>query len=251
MPTVLERSPGHACERLIQGGIRTDLRIDVPASAMTMRAQSDKAASRILKTAVLLLVVTIHAMLLLVALRWVTRAGMRSEESLVFLALPDPARTPAQTASARSPPRKKPLASRDKQLVTIPTPAQPSTAEKLPAPIDWNAEADSAVRQQAQLAMAAQPRALDKHGAGADLNGGLGPDRGNKPEFGWDRSHTHRVESLEGGGILIHINDRCIVVLIPFPIAFCGIGKIPPRGDLLDHMHDAPQLDGNSKNTAP
>jgi hypothetical protein len=46
------------------------------------------------------------------------------------------------------------------------------------------------------------------------------------------------VEPIEGGGLLIHINDRCVVVLIPFPLAFCGIGKIPVRGDLFDHMHE-------------
>jgi hypothetical protein len=101
------------------------------------------------------------------------------------------------------------------------------------------------------LASATPPRALDKHGVGADLNGGLGPDREGKPEFGWDRSHTHRVESLEDGGLLIHLNDRCVLVLMPFPLPFCGIGKIQARGDLLERMHDEPQADGNQKNIAP
>jgi len=176
---------------------------------------------------------------------------MRSEEPLTFLALPDSAQVPAPASSVATLPRKKPVAPRDTQIVTIPPPAQPPAADNPPAPIDWRREAELASKQQAELARATPPRALDKHGAGADFNGGLGPDREGKSEFGWDRSHTHRVESLEGGGLLIHINDRCVVVLIPFPLPFCGIGKIPVRGDLLDHMHDEPQADGNQKNIAP
>jgi hypothetical protein len=222
-----------------------------------MDARSNGTGSRIDRTAILALVVAIHAALLLLGARWVTRVDMHGEESLVFLALPDPVRAPAPKESAAALPRNKPAAPRDTQLVTIPTPdtiptpAQQSAEVKPPAPIDWNAEADLAIRQQAQLALAAAPRALDKHAAGADLNGGLGPDQKQKPEFAWDRSHTHRVESLEGGRILIHINDRCALLLFPLPFASCGIGKIPVRGDLFDHLHDAPQADGNSKNIAP
>jgi hypothetical protein len=192
----------------------------------------------------------IHAALLLIAMRWVTRADIRREDPLVFLALPDPVRVRAPTESVPTLQRKKPLAPHDTQLVTIPTPARQSTADSPPALIDWRAEADLAIKQRAELAMAPTPRALDQHGAGADLNGGLGPDRKQQAEFGWDHSHTHRVEVMEGGGILIHINDRCALVLFPLPFGGCGIGKIPVRGDLFDHMH-APALDGSPKNTAP
>jgi hypothetical protein len=217
----------------------------------TMHEQSPRAASRIQRPAVLLLVAAIHAALLLVAARWVIRVDTRREEPLVFLALPEHAQVLAPGASEAALLRKKPVAPHDTQLITIPPPAQQPAAENPPAPIDWSNEAELAIKQQAELAMATPPRALDKHGAGADFNGGLSPDRGGKPEFGWDRSHTHRVESLEGGGLLIHINDRCVVVLIPFPLPFCGIGKIPVRGDLLDHMHDEPQAQGNPENIAP
>lgn len=192
----------------------------------------------------------IHAVLLLIAMRWVTRADIRREQPLVFLALPDPVRARAPTESVPAQQRKKPLAPHDTQLVTIPTPARQATADTPPALIDWHAEADLAIKQRADLAMAPAPRALDQHGAGADLNGGLGPDRKQKAEFGWDHSHTHRVEAIEGGGILIHINDHCVLVLFPLPFGGCGIGKIPVRGDLFDHMH-APELDGSPKNTAP
>jgi hypothetical protein len=205
----------------------------------------------VLRPAVLLLVVAIHAALLLLASRRVTRVDMRSEEPLTFLALPDHAQVPPPAASVAAMPRKKPVAPHDTQIVAIPQPAQPSAADNPTAPIDWSREAALAIKQQAELASATPPRALDKHGAGADLNGGLGHDPKQKADFGWDYSHTHRVETMEGGGILIHINDRCVLVLFPLPFGGCGIGKIPARGDLLEHMHDEPQAGGNPKNIVP
>jgi hypothetical protein len=146
-------------------------------------------------------------------------------------------------------PRKKPAALRDTQLV-IPAPVPPA-ADNPSAPIDWNAEAELAIKQHAELAMATPPRALDKHGAGADFNGGLGPDRERKPEFAWDRTHTQRIEPIEGGGMLIRLSDHCVLVLFPLPFVGCGIGKIPVRGDLFDHMHDEPPAGGNPKNIVP
>ena len=216
-------------------------------TAETMHLQTDWTGSR-KRPVVLLLVLAIHALILLAALRAVTRMPLLREQPLVFLSLPIPAQAP-QTAAVPAAPRKKSAASRDSQMVAIPAPAQPP--EKPPEPIDWNAEAALTIEQQARSAMAAPPRALDKHGKGADLDGGLGPDHKPKPEFGWDRSHTHRVQSIEGGGIAIALNDRCVLVLIPLPLGGCGIGKIPVRGDLFEHMHDAPQADGIAKNTAP
>jgi hypothetical protein len=217
----------------------------------TMHAQPDRAESRIQRPAVLLLVAAIHAALLIVAARWVIKVETQRKAPLVFLALPEPGRARAPTESVPALQRKHPVAPHDTQLVTIPTPAPQATADAPPAPVDWHAEADLAIEQRAESAMAPAPRALDKHAAGADLNGGLGPDPKQKADFGWDYSHTHRVENIEGGGILIHINDRCVLVLFPLPFGGCSIGKIAARGDLLDHMHDAPALDGGSKNTAP
>jgi hypothetical protein len=216
-----------------------------------MQEQSDRAKSRILRPTVLLLVVVIHAALLLVASRRVTRVDTRSEEPLIFLPLPDHAQVPAPAASVAASPRKKPVAPRDTQLVIIPTPAPPPAADTPTAPIDWNAQAELAIKQHAELAMATPPRALDKHGAGADFNGGLGPDRKQKSEFGWDRTHTQRIESIEGGGILLHLSDHCVLLVFPLPFVGCGIGKIPARGDLFDHMHDEPQAGGNPKNIVP
>jgi hypothetical protein len=37
--------------------------------------------------------------------------------------------------------------------------------------------------------------------------------------------------------------------MIPFPM--CGIGKIPVRGDLFDHLHDQKAQEPSVNNTAP
>lgn len=201
-------------------------------------------------------------------MRWVTRVDLRREESLAFLTLPTSRQDPSSQLLPPGPsprPRKNHAASPDAQpntqLIAAPTPSQPASVNEpstpvapaaiAPAPIDWSAEAELALKQYAELALAAPPRALDRHGAGADLNGGLGPDRPAKPEFGWDQNQLHRVEGIDGGGILVHINDHCVFVLFPFPFAGCGIGKIPVRGDLFEHLHDVPTQTPNAKNSAP
>lgn len=66
----------------------------------------------------------------------------------------------------------------------------------------------------------------------------------SKPEFHWYHAGTHRVEPLEGGGTLINLNDNCVLVVIgviPFPT--CKLGRIRARGDLFEHMRDAPGPD--------
>jgi hypothetical protein len=227
------------------------------AFATRLDVRSDSLSARLLRPTILLFVAALHAALLLVASLWQTQLRLRSEESLIFLPLPSHVQGTEDTATPPPDlPQKKPAPSHDTQLVEVPvplpTPPEQPLQEQPPAKIDWNAEAALTAKRQAQLAAAPGPRALDKHGAGSDLDGGLGPEVGNTPEFGWDHAHTHRLEPLEGGGSLLWINDRCFIVmagLIPFPM--CGVGKIPVRGDLFDHMHDLPPQEPNANNTAP
>jgi hypothetical protein len=65
------------------------------------------------------------------------------------------------------------------------------------------------------------------------------PAAAKSREFGWDYAATHRVESLPEGGLLINLNDRCVLLLAPLPFAFCGIGTKKANGDLFEHMQDA------------
>gem|GEM_PF-1446759 len=222
------------------------------AFARSLRLPPERRAARLLRPAILALVAALHAALLVIAARWQTRIAVRTEESLVFLPLPAHVQAAGQASPPPSLPRKKPAPTHDTQLVVVPPRAESPPAEQKPAIVDWNAEAALTVKQQAQAAAAPQPRALDKHGAGTDFDGGLGPDQGSAPEFGWDHARTHRVEPMEGGGAILWINDRCFIVMygmIPFPM--CGIGKIPVRGDLFDHMGDPKAQGPNANNTVP
>lgn len=222
------------------------------AFATTLHEAPERKTARLLRPAILVLVAALHAALLLIAARWQTRIDVRTEESLVFLPLPAHVQSAEQASPPPNLPRKKPAPTHDTQLVVVPAPAKPPPAEQKPDIVDWNAEAALAVKRRAQAAAAPQPRALDKHGAGTDFDGGLGADQESAPEFGWDHARTHRVEPMEGGGAILWINDRCFIVMygmIPFPM--CGIGKIPVRGDLFDHMRDPKGPEPNANNTVP
>ena len=205
--------------------------------------------ARLRRATIFALIAALHAGLLLVASRWQARLDVRSEESLVLLALPAHMQSTEEARPPPNAPRKLPPPARDMQLVIVPTPVEPPPAEQHPAIVDWKAEAELTARQQAQAAGAPPPRALDKQLAGMYVGGGaLGSDPGNAPEFGWDHARTHRVETIEGGGSMLWISDRCFLVMygvIPFPM--CGVGKIPVRGDLFDHMRDA-QAQASSAN---
>jgi hypothetical protein len=58
------------------------------------------------------------------------------------------------------------------------------------------------------------------------------------PQFAWNYAATHRIEAIPGGGMLIHLGDNCVLLLLPLPMVGCGIGKHPANGGLFDHMHD-------------
>ena len=212
------------------------------ARAPTFESRSEGAARRLLRPAVLLLVIALHAGLLVLASWWQMPVDLRKgEESLIFLPLLSRVKEPEETPPPEAP-RQKPASTREMQVVIIPKEVPPAPPIEAPPPtIDWNAEAALTAKHQAQAAEKPGPRALDQHGAGLDFDGGLAPDLDVKPEFGWYHARTHRIEALEGGGSMLWLNDRCFIVmagLIPFPM--CGVGKIPPRGDLFDHMRDPP-----------
>jgi hypothetical protein len=213
------------------------------ACAATLQDRSNGAVRRVFRAVAFLLVLALHGALLLLASRWQTHLDIRSEESLIFLQLPShaPEQEPAQ-APAPPPemPRKKPAPTREMQVIILPKEVPPSPPyEAPPAPIDWNAEAALTAKQLAQSEAKPRPRVLDQ-ADGWYFEGRSGSDPGAGPEFGWYHARVHRIEALEGGGSMLWLNDRCFIVmagLIPFPM--CGVGKIPPRADLFDHMRDA------------
>jgi hypothetical protein len=160
----------------------------------------------------------------------------------VFLPEPEPAEPPrVETTSARAERAPRHATARPPREVARSEPEPPSTAiTPIPAP-DWRAEAQRAADEEleAEARRRQQPSALEPHDF-SRVKPGSTDD--HKPKFGWYHAGTHRIEAIPNGGFVVNINDRCGVVILIYPVPFCKIGKIPVRGDLLDHMHDAPML---------
>jgi len=98
-------------------------------------------------------------------------------------------------------------------------------------PTDWASELSRAARYAASDESTQKPRDF------GFPRPSLAPTA-KTPEFDWDYAATHRIESIPGGGLLLHVNDNCVLVLVPFPFFACGIGKKDANGDLFEHMHD-------------
>lgn len=56
-------------------------------------------------------------------------------------------------------------------------------------------------------------------------------------DFPWQ---PNKVEIVQGVATMIHLGDRCgLVLFLIVPVAGgCALDKMPARGDLFDHMHD-------------
>jgi hypothetical protein len=109
--------------------------------------------------------------------------------------------------------------------------AEPSVeSNAITPPVDWNAELAKTARAASGLDNKPPTR-----------NFGFPqrqPTTADYPQFDWDYARTHRVESLPEGGVVIHLNDNCVLVLSPFPFPFCSPFKQKVNGDLFKHMHD-------------
>jgi hypothetical protein len=99
-------------------------------------------------------------------------------------------------------------------------------------PIDWAGELSRAAKDAVPASPSPPPRDFGfPHPTAPPLKA---------PEFAWDYARTHRVESIPTGGLLIHLSDRCVLILAPLPLPFCRIGKKEPNGELFEHLHDPP-----------
>jgi hypothetical protein len=208
-----------------------------------MSDHQETARRRLARLAVFVLVAAVH-----LALLWLPSPRLRiprlttrdANGSLVYLILPGRTSPPLRRES----PHPRPGIPQATNAKRDPPPARPvpsdqASGEEPLRTIDWSSETELAAEQQTRLAAESHHRALDRRGPGADLNGGLAPGA-KRPEFAWDHARIHRVEPIPGGGMLVWLNDRCVVAfLVILPFATCGVGKIEARGDLFDHMSDA------------
>jgi hypothetical protein len=103
---------------------------------------------------------------------------------------------------------------------------------------DWRAAAAAAAQTSAQHIVEAEDDAARKAAALTSRFKPLPGPRVAGPQFAWDYAHTHRVTSLQGGGFVVALNDRCAVVVFIFPMIGCSLGPKPPaNGDLFKNMH--------------
>jgi hypothetical protein len=193
-----------------------------------------------MRVATIVVVLVIHVVFLgLFALRIPTpRTGKEESRAMAFLLLPDERPQPPTAAQAASRTRLKRAAPAESPAANVtPQPESPSNAITAPAAPDWRRELQIAANNEieAQERKRHQPSPLAPH----DFSGVQpGSTTDSKPRFGWNHAATHRIEEIPTGGLLININDRCVIAWVVFPLPFCRIGKIPVRGDLFEHMQD-------------
>jgi len=198
--------------------------------------RSSPAANRL---STLVLVVAVHCGVLL-ALAALTRARLieeAPEAAPIEVVLID-ARSTARAGTGPlpgAPPAASSGFPAQRPQANAPSPSAPA----LSGAIDWDNEARGAAARQADQDSGRNRRDM----AGLSPQARAFQPSVPRPEFHWDHASTHRVEPLPGGGTLINLNDSCVVVVfVIMPIAACRLGKIPARGDLFEHMRDAPEF---------
>ena len=182
-------------------------------------------------------VLGLHALLcwlLLVRTREVLNAAGPSSIEIVLI--PPPRKAPERNRAAtqaRAPSKhESPRSPAPASAPVVPTTPEPAPGQAIHPSVDFEAE----------LARAA----ADAAAAAANTAAGIKPrDFGSphaeraparEPEFGWDYAHTHRVESMPGGGLLVNLNDKCVLVFLPLPFVLCRPGHKPANGELFKDM---------------
>ena len=190
----------------------------------------------------LAVVVAAHALALafLLELTRTHPAGRSAEEVLTLLVLL-PAVRPLKPELPLTIPRE--LTPRERAVAPSaeapPPPAPPAPTDSGPAPIDWVAEGVEAAARVARGEDQPGPRTFGMPPASPMF--AAAPAR--RPGLAWNHARTHRVEALPGGVTVFNLNDHCAVALFwVVPFFGCTLDRIPPRGDLLDHMREQAEL---------
>jgi hypothetical protein len=123
-----------------------------------------------------------------------------------------------------------------KHLLTRRVVPQDSENDAIHPPTDWAGELSRVAKDTVSDKLGQKPRDFGfPHSRSARTS--------KTPEFGWDYVATHRIEAIPEGGLLLHLNDNCALILFPLPFAGCGIGKKKANGDLFEHMRDPARSD--------
>lgn len=211
-----------------------------------IRRQTSRDGARLLGT--LALVIALHAILVWLCFRMTQTRTLTANSRALEIFFIAPPVVPPPVVTPR--PAKSPLAQPGEGAIRQPLAKHPATAPRnkaaaaapdagapvQPPPIDWVEELSRAAKDSS----AAQAGPQLKDFGFPQLHQAPSP---KSPGFSWSHSRTHRVESIPGGGILVNLNDNCVLVFLPLPMVACRPGKKPANGDLFDPLHDAPAAD--------
>jgi hypothetical protein len=202
------------------------------------------------RVGVLIVVVVVHVglMMLFSSARSVYRKTEQDEQTMTVVFLPE---TPSASQSNPAPeairqrPATRPTRAATHAEISTLTPSDSTaiTSSEIEAPppptIDWAEEAKLAASRQIDSLEQSRNRGAGNAAPRINLETRPRP----KPEFGWARAQPGKIEPLPEGGMLIWINERCALVINGGLLPICKLHKTPARGDLFEHMHDAPDPD--------
>jgi hypothetical protein len=173
-----------------------------------------------------LAVLTLHALvswLLLTRTRVSITTASQSIEIVLIPRLPA-AEPPRRTARDRAAQRSSGASYSPSSRPPAPEPLEDTSP---PAPVDWDAELARAAQNAARAAEGEQPR---------DFGFPKIDTPPKQAEFAWDYAATHRVERIPEGGLLVNLNDNCVLVFLPLPFVFCQPGHKAANGELFRGM---------------
>jgi hypothetical protein len=155
-------------------------------------------------------------------------SGYQSLEIVLIPPQPKKAEPSPSAVQRPRPPSKRQSAPSSSIAPIAPPQSEPNAAPA--APVDWAAELGRAAEEAARAAGRPKPR---------DFGFPEMDTPTKSAEFGWDYAATHRTQSIPGGGLLVNLNDNCVLVFVPLPFVFCRPGHKPANGELFKGM--APQ----------
>jgi hypothetical protein len=182
---------------------------------------------------IFLAVLLFHAaMILLLRARQITVQMPFGSLQLLLLPPTAPHAAPPVHAASRQPGARAKHAAPSNPITVAP---EESSAPR-PPPIDWDKEAElaaqNAISNAGKEAAYRNLAALTPAQRDWISYNGLEPAA---PGIPWAQ---RRVEIVQGGLPIIHINDHCVAIPFLMMMVFCKIGHIEPRGDLFKHMQD-------------
>jgi hypothetical protein len=169
------------------------------------------------------------------------RHGATREESpLIVLFLPAPA-IPQSAGGAVSRPggvrRTRPAQAAPSSAEHSPRPAARRVARSNSITVDWGKEAEAVAAHR----LAAEEEEQRRAGALSQWKASVvpAPVTPRESQFAWDTARTRRFEPIPAG-LLVHLGERCVLVISLMLMPACKLGSLASHGDLFEHMRDDP-----------